>query len=112
MPLGAPLLEVTMKLPFLMLAAALAGSWTLPATAQQQTLSCANRDAMVKVLTRRYHEAPRAVGLANPSAMIEIFTSKAGTWTILLTQPDGASCIVSAGDDWQENPPLRSMTAL
>lgn len=101
-----------MKLPFLMLAALAAGSWTLPATAQQQVLSCADRDAMVRVLAQRYHEAPRAVGLANATAMIEVFTSKAGTWTILLTRPDGASCIVSAGSDWEEHPPLRSMTAL
>ena len=101
-----------MKLPFLLLAAAAAGSWTLPATAQQHLLSCANRAEMVKVLSSRYREEPRAIGLANQSAVIEVFTSKAGTWTILLTKPDGASCIVGAGDNWEENPPLRSMTAL
>ena len=101
-----------MKLPILMLAAVVAGSWTLPATAGQQVLSCANRDDMVKVLAKRYGEAPRAIGVANPSAVIEVFTSKSGTWTILLTKPDGASCIVSAGESWEEAPPLRSMTAL
>lgn len=101
-----------MKLPFLLLAAVFAGSWTLPATAEQQALSCANRADMVELLARRFGEAPRAVGLANPSAVIEVFTSRAGTWTILLSKPDGASCIVSAGSNWEENPPLRNMTAL
>ena len=101
-----------MKLPFLLLAAVFAGSWTLPATAQQQALSCAKRDEMVKALASRFREAPRAIGLANQRAMIEIFTSPSGTWTILLTRPDGASCIVSAGDNWEENPPVRNMTAL
>ena len=101
-----------MKLPFLILAAVFAGSWTLPATAEQQGLPCANRNDMVKTLAKRYRELPRAVGLANSSAVIEIFTSKAGTWTILLTKPDGASCIVGAGDNWEENPPVQNMTAL
>jgi hypothetical protein len=101
-----------MKLPFLLLAAVFAGSWTLPATAEQQVLSCAQRDDMVKVLAKKYREEPRAVGLAGQSAMIEIFTSKAGTWTILLTRPDRVSCIVSAGDNWEENPPIRNMTSL
>ncbi len=101
-----------MKLPFLILAAVAAGSWTLPATAEQQVMECARRDDMVKVLAQRYRELPRAIGLANSSSVIEIFTSKAGTWTILLTRSDGASCIVSAGSAWEESPPLRSMTSL
>ena len=101
-----------MKVPFLVLTAVFAGSWTLPATAQQQQLACANRDEMVNTLSSRYREAPRAIGLASPSAIIEVFTSKSGTWTILLTKPDGASCIVSAGDNWEESPPANSMAAL
>lgn len=101
-----------MKLPFLLLAAVIAGSWSLPATAEQQLLSCARRDEMVKVLARRFDERPRAIGLANATAVIEVFTSEKGTWTILLTRPDGASCIVSAGENWEETPPVRNMTSL
>lgn len=101
-----------MKVPFLLLAAVSVGSWTLPATAEQQGLSCAKRDEMVKVLAKKYREMPRAIGLASQSAVIEVFTSAAGTWTILLTRPDGASCIVSAGNSWEENPPVRNMTSL
>ena len=101
-----------MKLPFLPLAACATGSWTVPATAARQLLTCGRRDAMVKVLFERFREEPRAIGLAGPSAMIEVFASKAGTWTILLTRPDGGSCIVSAGESWEEHPPVRNMTAL
>ena len=101
-----------MKLPFIVIGAVLAGSWTLPATAQQQGLACAKRADMIRTLAKRYSEAPRAIGLAGQQAMIEIFTSKAGTFTILLTKPDGASCIISAGENWEESPPLRNMTSL
>lgn len=99
-----------MKLPFIVLSALLAGSWTLPATAQQ--LPCGNRDEMVKSLFSQYREQPRAMGLANQTAIIEVFTSKSGSWTILVTRPDGASCIVSAGEAWEDIPPNQTYTSL
>ena len=99
-----------MKLPFILLTALLTGSWTLPATAQQ--LPCGKRDEMVKSLFSQYREQPRGMGLANQTSIIEIFTSKSGSWTILLTKPDGASCIVSAGEAWEDIPPTQSYTSL
>jgi hypothetical protein len=99
-----------MKLAFILLSSVLAGSWTLPATAQQ--LPCGKRDDMVKSLFSQYREEQRAIGLANQTAIIEVFTSKTGSWTILLTKPDGASCIVSAGEAWEDIPPRQNYTAL
>lgn len=99
-----------MKLAFILLSATLAGSWTLPATAQQ--LACGKRDDMVKSLYSQYREQPRAIGLAGQTAVIEVFTSKTGSWTILLTSTDGASCIVSAGESWEDIPPTENYTAL
>ncbi|MFN4143438.1 hypothetical protein [Aestuariivirga sp.] len=100
-----------MKLAFILLSSVIAGSWTLPATAQQQ-VPCGERDEIVKSLSSQYSEKPRAMGLANQSAIIEVFTSKAGTWTILLTRPDGASCIVGAGEAWEDIPPAQTYTSL
>lgn len=99
-----------MRRAFLLLAATLAGSWTFPATAQQ--LPCGKRDEMVKSLYSQFRESPRAMGLANQTAIIEIFTSKSGSWTILLTKPNGASCIVSAGEAWEDIPPTETYTSL
>ena len=101
-----------MRLPFILLSALLAGSWTLPATARQHGLQCGNRDDIVRTLATQYREQPRAMGLANQTAIIEVFTSRAGTWTILLTKPDGASCIVGAGEAWEEIPPYQNYTEL
>ena len=99
-----------MKLAFILLSATIAGSWALPATAQQ--LTCGKRDDMVKSLYSQYREQPRAIGLASQTAVIEVFTSKTGSWTILLTSTDGASCIVSAGENWEDIPPTENYTAL
>lgn len=67
---------------------------------------------MVKALLTQYRETPRAMGLANQTTVIEIFTSKSGTWTILLTKSNGASCIVSAGEAWEESPPSQAFSLL
>ena len=44
------------------------------------------------------------LGLSNTGVMVEIFASNKGTFTILLTQPDGTSCFVAAGDYWENSP--------
>ena len=43
-------------------------------------------------------------GLAGPTAIFEIWASDAtGTRTILKTSPDGMTCIMVVGDDWQDD---------
>ena len=34
--------------------------------------------------------------------MVELFTAQNGTWTIIVTQVDGTSCIVAAGNSWSQ----------
>ena len=53
-------------------------------------------------LTKQYSEAPVAAGVANSGALIEVLTNDGGaTWSILVSQPDGTSCLVAAGREWQ-----------
>ncbi len=64
---------------------------------------CADRAAMVKSLSDTYRENPTAVGQIDGNAVIEIFVSEKGSWTILATRTDGKSCVVSAGEGWEVN---------
>jgi hypothetical protein len=58
---------------------------------------------MVSQLERKYGETRRGAGLQNRGAVTEIFASeKTGTWTIIVTRPDGTSCAVAAGEAWLE----------
>jgi hypothetical protein len=76
----------------------LAGS-AVPAAAQE---ICGARADLLKELTQRYSEAPVAVGLANSGALVEILTNDNGaTWSIMVSQPNGTSCLVAAGKEWQ-----------
>ena len=67
------------------------------------TTFCANRDEMVKSLSDKFKEKSAALGQINGSAVIEVFVSDKGSWTILATGTDGKSCVLSAGEGWQIN---------
>jgi len=71
-----------------------------PAVAQSER-SCAPRDTVISQLAGKFSEVRKGAGLANPNALIEVWTSeKTGSWTIIVTQPNGTSCIVAAGNTW------------
>lgn len=84
-------------------AALLAATLSLPTTASAaQPVNCGPRNALLKELANKYSEAPVAVGLSNSGALVEVLTSDRGdTWTILVSKPDGTSCLVAAGEEWQ-----------
>ncbi|WP_292443522.1 hypothetical protein [Mesorhizobium sp.] len=56
---------------------------------------------MVKALGEKFHENAAAVGMINPNVIVEVFVSERGTWTILATDTQGQSCVLSAGEGWQ-----------
>lgn len=70
-----------------------------PALSQEAPV-CGVRADIVGKLSKDFRETPMAVGMVNQSAVMEIFVSDTGTWTILATRPDGISCLVSAGEGW------------
>jgi hypothetical protein len=37
-------------------------------------------------------------------AVLEIFVSDSGTWTVVVTDPKGVSCVLAAGQSWEEIP--------
>jgi hypothetical protein len=76
-------------------------SAALPAKAQEQ---CAPRDKVVKVLNAKYQESQRALGLINEKAMMEVYISPAGTWTMVVTNDAGLTCVLAAGEAWDEMP--------
>lgn len=85
-----------------MIPAALA--WTLlvtPVQLAEHEPVCAERAALLASLQREYSEAPKGAGLASNGSVIELLTSSDGkTWTLLVTQPDGTSCVMAAGEAW------------
>ncbi len=70
-------------------------------TAEAQMI-CGQRDAIVAQLERKYGETRRSVGLQQGRAVVEVYASeKTGSWTILVTDTAGKSCLMAAGDAFE-----------
>ncbi len=62
---------------------------------------CFDRAALIAHLNGKFSETPIAAGLAANGSMVEVFSSPEGdTWTIVLTGPDGATCVMTSGESW------------
>ena len=67
--------------------------------------ACTSRGEVVAKLAQRFGETLRSVGLQKKDGLVEIYASeKTGTWTILVTRPDGMSCLLAAGELWEDEP--------
>lgn len=77
----------------------------LATTAQAQTpiAACGQRDKMVGHLEKKYGEVLRGAGLRSNDGVLELYVSKQGSWTLLLTRPDGRSCPIAVGEHWHMN---------
>ncbi len=81
----------------------LAGVLTLVADSALAQMACGTRDSVVAKLGDKYGEVRKGGGLAGPTAIFELWASEAtGTWTILKTTPNGLTCVMAVGDDWQD----------
>lgn len=81
------------------LAAGILMATTTSASAQSARLP---HGKLVDLLDGRYSEQRAAVGLESNGHLFEVFAADDGaTWTMVITTPDGASCIVTAGLEWQ-----------
>ena len=70
------------------------------AAAQPQ---CDQRDNVLQLLSKKYKESPVAVGVTNNGGLVEVLSTNQGsTWSIIVTTPNGMSCLVAAGEGWRD----------
>lgn len=69
---------------------------------------CGPRAQVIERLGRDYGESRRAMGLAGPAAVMEVYASaETGSWTVAMTLPDGRMCLIAAGQGYEQvNDPL------
>lgn len=72
---------------------------------------CSERANIVTELEQHFNESATAVGMVDNSAVVEVFVSDSGSWTILATGTDGKSCIISAGEGWESTQMVRGADA-
>lgn len=63
---------------------------------------CDQRDSVLSLLAKRYKEMPVAVGVTSEGSLVEVLTDAKGTsWTIIVTSPQGTSCLILSGEGWR-----------
>lgn len=71
------------------------------AASSAQAATCGPRNDLLAALAKDYHERPTAIGLSNTGRLVEVLTREDGrSWTLIITSPQGISCVVDAGGDW------------
>ena len=73
----------------------------LPLPALAQGMPCAPRDRMLEIVIDRLGEVRQATGTAGRGATVELFAGPDGSWSILLHLPDGRSCLMANGSDFE-----------
>lgn len=76
------------------------------ATAQAQARMCAAHEDITTRLDKSFQEKQKAFGLIGSKAIVELFVSGKGSWTIIVTGTDGNTCILAAGEGWETVPLL------
>ncbi|NRB00326.1 MAG: hypothetical protein HRU32_10975 [Rhodobacteraceae bacterium] len=80
------------------------------ASSSTAQMACADREKVIERLSSKYGESFSGGGLQNPTKIFEVWASEEdGTWTILMTRPDGMSCVMASGTDWRDGPLVKAM---
>jgi len=75
----------------------------LPAAAHGPV--CDRRADVLARLAEKYGEAPTGEWGIAGGAVVEVLVSPEGSWTLILTQATGISCLMATGEDWQGRRP-------
>ena len=77
------------------------------ANAQTAANVCGPRADVLANLFKNYQEVPVNIGLTVDGRAIEVLVSPAGTFTFIKTSPNGLSCLVDTGQNWENVKPLK-----
>ena len=74
--------------------------WAQAVTPSQAQPLCGDHTDILRVLEMRHSEKRQVVALSDDGGLLEVLVSPSGGWTILVTYPDRATCVVAVGRDW------------
>ncbi len=66
---------------------------------------CGDSKTVFKNLEKKFGESPTGAGISDNGDLVTVFSSESGTFTIVVTSPQGKSCVRSSGNDWMGTPP-------
>ena len=69
--------------------------------ARGQGTVCGDRENIVPSLIDDYDESRVSIGLSAEGSIFEIFASDTGSWTLIVTQPSGITCLIGTGTNFE-----------
>ncbi len=87
----------------------LAGLILLPGLGHAQPGQCGPHDTVAAALAKQFGEQSHAMGLAQDDTVMELYASaQSGTWTLTVTLPNGLTCLVTAGGNFETVTPTKA----
>lgn len=71
-----------------------------------QAFVCAERAQLLKQIGETYKEVLHSLGLSSTGGVVEVFASKTGAFTVIITQPSGWSCVIAYGENFEHAPDM------
>ena len=68
---------------------------------QQQQPSCGDRNDLLTQLKDKYKETPTGIGMTGQGSVVELMTAENGSWTLVISFPNGRSCLMATGEGWE-----------
>ena len=94
-------MNALIRIPLVLGLAAMAALSLLVQAADAQQV-CLPHDQAVGQLEKQFGEAVTGRGLTEDGrAMVELLKSAEGTWTLVMTDVHGQSCIIAVGGAWR-----------
>ena len=80
------------------------GAAALAPPAYAQASQCMPRDTLIETLKTNYGETLTGGGLQSEQQLLEVWSSdNTGSFTVFFTRPNGISCIVATGQNWNSS---------
>ncbi|MEM1076852.1 MAG: hypothetical protein AAF665_05895 [Pseudomonadota bacterium] len=73
-----------------------------------QDVICDDRDRLYERLVQVHGAIKRGQGMRGPDAVVEVWVEpRTSEWALVQSYPNGTSCIVAMGNDWESAEPAK-----
>ena len=71
-------------------------------SAVAQGRSCGDREYFLNQLEEKYDEVVEHVAIIGEGMLVEWTVSPSGSWSMLVTIPNGETCMIAVGHSWED----------
>lgn len=68
---------------------------------ETKLMFCSDTAKVENILSNKFHEVPVGLGITHNRDMVRLFTSDQQSFTVVVTHPNGISCVLLEGTNWE-----------